>query len=106
MDKGSKIENSDTYELNDEESQLLSKYLLELDFEEAKIVNIGNHSVAIYKDIDSNFYGVESRSTHSGCTLVWNTAEKSWECPKFGSRFSFNGKVIHGPAIYDLKSYI
>lgn len=106
LDRGSKIENSDTYELNDEESQRLSKYLLELDFEEAKIVNIGNHSVAIYKDIDSNFYGVESRSTHIGCTLVWNTAEKSWECPKFGSRFSFNGKVIHGPAIYDLKSYI
>jgi len=99
-------EDSDFYKLNDDEYRLLSKYLLELDFEEAKIVNIGNHSISIYKDIDSNFYGVESKSTHSGCTLVWNTAEKSWECPKFGSRFSFDGRVIHGPAVFDLKSYI
>ncbi len=93
-------------ELNEEESRLLSEYLLKLNYDEAKIVNIGNHSIAIYKDIDSNFYGVESKSTHSGCTLVWNTAEKSWECPLFGSRFSFDGEVIHGPAVYNLKSYI
>jgi hypothetical protein len=30
--------------------------------------------------------------------------EESWEYLEFGSGFSHDGKVIHGPAIYDLKS--
>lgn len=100
-------ENTDNQdELNEKESKLLSEYMLKLDHDEAKIVDIGDKSIAIYKDSDSNFYALSSKSTHSGCELVWNTAEKAWECPKFGSRFSYTGRVIHGPAVYDLKSYL
>jgi glycine/D-amino acid oxidase-like deaminating enzyme/Rieske Fe-S protein len=92
--------------LTEKEYKLLTKYLMELEHNEAKIITIGENSIAIYKDSDSSIYAVSSKSTHSGCDLVWNTAEKSWECPKFGSRFRFDGKVIHGPAVYDLESYI
>ena len=99
-------DNDNQDELNEEESKLLSEYLLKLDYNEAKIVNVGDKSIAIYKDSNSNFYALSSKSTHSGCELVWNTAEKAWECPQFGSRFSYTGRVIHGPAVYDLKSYL
>jgi len=38
-----------------------------------------------------------------GCELSWNTAEKSWDCPCHGSRFSSEGDIIEGPAVQPLK---
>jgi Rieske Fe-S protein len=28
----------------------------------------------------------------------FNNAEKSWDCPCHGSRFSIDGDILHGPA--------
>ncbi|MGN1481880.1 FAD-dependent oxidoreductase [Porcipelethomonas sp.] len=38
------------------------------------------------------------RCPHMGCALKWNSAERSWDCPCHGSRFSENGKVLDNPA--------
>lgn len=43
------------------------------------------------------------RCPHLGCALKWNAAERSWDCPCHGSRFSENGKLRNGPATGDLK---
>ena len=38
------------------------------------------------------------RCPHLRCALKWNDAEKSWDCPCHGSRFSENGKLLDNPA--------
>jgi Rieske Fe-S protein len=37
-----------------------------------------------------------------GCELSWNSAETSWDCPCHGSRFSYEGDIIEGPAVKPL----
>jgi Rieske Fe-S protein len=34
----------------------------------------------------------------------WNSAERSWDCPCHGSRFSPSGEVLQGPAVHRLES--
>lgn len=41
--------------------------------------------------------------THLGCALNYNSDEDTLECPCHGSRFTKDGKLINGPAQYDLK---
>lgn len=39
---------------------------------------------------------------HLGGVLGWNDAERSWDCPLHGSRFTANGTLLEGPATRDL----
>jgi len=43
------------------------------------------------------------RCTHLGCSLKYNHAEHSWDCPCHGSRFSVGGEVLEDPAERRLK---
>ena len=45
----------------------------------------------------------DKRCPHLGCALKWNRAERSWDCPCHGSRFSPDGKVLDNPANADMK---
>ncbi len=45
---------------------------------------------------------VSAICTHLGGVLAWNDAERSWDCPLHGSRFSCTGRVLEGPAVDDL----
>ena len=40
----------------------------------------------------------KKRCPHLGCALKWNSAEKSWDCPCHGSRFTEDGTVLDNPA--------
>lgn len=35
---------------------------------------------------------------HLGAVVRWNNAERSWDCPAHGSRFSPDGQLLEGPA--------
>ena len=41
------------------------------------------------------------RCPHLGCALKYNSAERSWDCPCHGSRFTESGKLINNPATDD-----
>lgn len=72
---------------------------------EAKVIKYENERAGVYKDDQGKVHIVDTTCTHLGCELNWNDAEKSWDCPCHGSRFTYTGKVLHGPAVQDLKSF-
>jgi Rieske Fe-S protein len=65
---------------------------------EGKVVEIDGEKAGAYRDSQGQLYVVDTTCTHMGCELSWNSAEHSWDCPCHGSRFTYEGKVIEGPA--------
>ncbi|WP_352418804.1 FAD-dependent oxidoreductase [Proteiniborus sp.] len=69
---------------------------------EGKIIKIDGNKVGAYRDEQGILHIVNTTCTHMGCELNWNSVERSWDCPCHGSRFSYEGKIIEGPAITPL----
>jgi glycine/D-amino acid oxidase-like deaminating enzyme/nitrite reductase/ring-hydroxylating ferredoxin subunit len=70
---------------------------------EGTVTRRGARLVAVSRDDDGNLQAVSAICTHLGCVVAWNSAERSWDCPCHGSRFSASGTVIQGPAVADLE---
>lgn len=69
---------------------------------ESKIIEIHGKRAGVYKDDEGTLHFVNTTCTHMGCEVNWNSAEKSWDCPCHGSRFTIDGEVIEGPAVNPL----
>ena len=70
---------------------------------EARIIEHGGSRAGAYRDEKGKLHIVDTKCTHIGCELHWNEAEMSWDCPCHGSRFSYDGEIIDGPALRPLK---
>ncbi|PSJ60055.1 FAD-dependent oxidoreductase [Kumtagia ephedrae] len=58
----------------------------------------GDEKIAAWRDEDGRLHATSATCTHKGCTVTWNNAERTWDCPCHGSIFAADGSVIHGPA--------
>ncbi len=65
---------------------------------EAKVVKYEGETVALYKDEAGSIHALNPVCTHAKCIVAWNGAEKTWDCPCHGARFSAEGEVLTGPA--------
>ena len=62
------------------------------------IVERDGQKVAVSRDEQGRLLIRSAVCTHMGCLVRWNTAERTWDCPCHGSRFTPDGQVISGPA--------
>lgn len=54
--------------------------------------------VAVHRTDEGQLIKVSAVCTHLGCLVRWNDAERTWDCPCHGSRFTPDGLVLGGPA--------
>jgi glycine/D-amino acid oxidase-like deaminating enzyme/nitrite reductase/ring-hydroxylating ferredoxin subunit len=73
---------------------------------EGKVVVIGGEKCGVYRDSEGGVHAVSAVCTHMACIVEWNDAERSWDCPCHGSRFSPEGVVLEGPAMINLERKI
>ena len=69
---------------------------------EGRIVTVAGKKVAAFRDEDGKLTLLSPTCTHMACTVRWNPAEKSWDCPCHGARYDVEGEVLNGPAIKPL----
>lgn len=65
---------------------------------EGKIIEANGQKAGAYRDEQGTLHVVDTTCTHMGCELSWNSAEKTWDCPCHGSRFTYEGDVVENPA--------
>jgi glycine/D-amino acid oxidase-like deaminating enzyme/nitrite reductase/ring-hydroxylating ferredoxin subunit len=66
------------------------------------VIRRGLKKIAVYRTDAGKLVERSAVCPHLGCIVQWNDAEKTWDCPCHGSRFSKTGTVINGPANADL----
>lgn len=81
-----------------------SKKIDDLSIDEGGMVEVDGKKIGGYRDENGQLHLVNTTCTHLGCTTKWNDAERTWDCPCHGSRFSYEGEVLEGPAINPLKT--
>ncbi len=62
------------------------------------VVVSGDKKIAAWRDGGGALHAVSATCTHKGCTVTWNNADRTWDCPCHGSIFAADGSVLHGPA--------
>ncbi|CAN5178422.1 FAD-dependent oxidoreductase [soil metagenome] len=74
-----------------------------MEYNSGIVITYEGKKIAVYKDHQGKLFAVSAICTHMGCTLNFNNAEASWDCPCHGSRFNHDGRILHGPAVKPLQ---
>lgn len=65
---------------------------------EGTVAESDGNRVGEYRDEQGTLYIIDTTCTHMGCEVNWNDAEMTWDCPCHGSRFTYKGDIVEGPA--------
>src|SRR6266508_4906334 len=52
------------------------------------VIDLEGEKLAVYKDEVGYLVALSPRCTHMGCTVDWNDADRTWDCPCHGSRYA------------------
>ncbi|NOU75858.1 FAD-dependent oxidoreductase [Paenibacillus sp. LMG 31458] len=83
--------------------EMILKKPEELENDEGAVVRANGKRAGAYRDQQGQLHIVDTTCTHMGCEVEWNHGERTWDCPCHGSRFSYKGEVLEGPAKKPLK---
>lgn len=72
--------------------------LADMNNSEAKVIEYNGTHIALYKDAKGRVHALDPVCPHAKCIVVWNGAEKSWDCPCHGARYAIDGTLLNGPA--------
>ena len=67
------------------------------------LVEIEGETLAVCRDGSGILHALRAVCTHMGCIVHWNEAERTWDCPCHGGRFTSLGRVLSGPPLRDLE---
>lgn len=70
---------------------------------EGKVVEVDGQRAGAYRDERGTLHLVDTTCTHLGCEVQWNAAEKTWDCPCHGSRYTYEGEIVEGPTLKSIK---
>ncbi len=79
-------------------ARTITQVSTEIEKGEGGIVSVDGTKVAVYRNDDGELIAMSAKCTHMGCTVGWNSADKTWDCPCHGSRYQPTGEVLNGPA--------
>jgi Rieske Fe-S protein len=79
------------------------KTFSEIGRDEGKVIDCEGEQLAVYKNKEDIITALSPVCTHAGCTVSFNSEEKSWDCPCHGGRFDTEGKVLCGAPQANLK---
>ena len=65
---------------------------------EGAVLDVDGKKVAAYRTDGGELIKLSPKCPHQGCDVVWNSAEKRWDCPCHASQFSPEGELLKGPA--------
>jgi len=68
-----------------------------------KVVSRQGRLVAIYRDPSGAVFRMSPVCQHAGCIVHWNEAERTWDCPCHGGRYTADGRRFYGPPASDLE---
>jgi len=67
-----------------------------------RLVTYQGKQLAAYRDAGGQLFTLSPSCTHAGCIVQWNEAERTWDCPCHGGRYTAEGKCFYGPPPSDL----
>lgn len=70
---------------------------------EGRIIRFEGKKAGIYRDESDRVIILDISCTHMSTELNYNAAEKTWDCPAHGGRYSLDGKLLEGPPKNPLK---